>query len=78
MKYRAYMGLIPHLSADEYHQQMTSISASCKEVNAFELDGCIFAGDITTTIKAYLKESPDKSFFVWLIDNGLELKQTQT
>jgi hypothetical protein len=77
MKNRTYLGEVAHMSREEFHRRFSEISHQCKEVQVFEFEGCYFSGSIVGTIKAYIKENPAKSFFVWLIDNGLEVKNNQ-
>lgn len=64
-----------HLSKEEWYRRMDELSSACQTIEAFEFEGLYFSGTIIGTIKAYLQEGPSKSFFVWLIDNGLEIKQ---
>ncbi len=75
MKSKAYNGRVNHMSDDEYYRRISDLTNSCKGVEVFEFEGCYFSGSIVGTVKAYLKENPAKTFFVWLIDSGLEVKQ---
>lgn len=76
MKKKQYIGEITHLSDAEYYRRISDISSICKNVEVFEFEGRYFSGSIILTIKAYLQENPPKSFFTWLIDSGLEVKQS--
>lgn len=75
MKTKHYTGPIRNISQSEYYRRISELSNLCKNVDVFEFEGRFFSGNITATIKAYLNENPSKGFFVWLIDNGLEVKQ---
>ncbi len=75
MTTKHYTGPIRNLSPGEYYRKISELSNLCKNVDVFEFEGRFFSGNITATIKAYLNENPSKGFFVWLIDNELEVKQ---
>ncbi len=74
MEKKHYTGPIRNISPAEYYRRVSEISNLCKQVDVFEFEGRFFSGNIIATIKAFLHENPSKSFFVWLIDNGLEVK----
>ena len=79
MKTKEHIGPRPtHLSANEHFNRLMALSAECKSVDVFEFEGLYFAGTTIGTIKTYLYEDPAKSFFCWLLDNGLEVKQIPT
>lgn len=67
-------GSFNHLG-DDYYNKLSELSAQCSNADCFIFNNRIFAGNYTQTIKQYLLESPSKSFYVWLIDNKLELTQ---
>ncbi len=77
MKKKEYIGVIRHMGTDDLYGRITEISAGCKKIEVFEFEGRYFSGSIVPTIKAYLQENPAKSFFVWLIDAGLEVRQNK-
>lgn len=76
MKNKSHIGKVTSISEAEYYRRLSDLSELCKQVEVFEFEGCYFSGNIVGTIKAYLQENPTKGFFVWLIDNGLEVKQS--
>jgi|688.fasta_scaffold2282196_1 hypothetical protein len=79
MKYKHYStGTFSHIGNTEYYQRLNELSDKCEKGCMFKFEGRFFAGDITNTIKQYLIENPSKSFYVWLIDNGLEITQNGT
>lgn len=73
MRLNQYTGPIENLSPDEYYQRISDILEMCKKVEVFEYNGSFFSGSIVLTAKAYLRENPKKSFYDWLIYNGLEV-----
>lgn len=75
MKKNEYLGKVSNLSQNEYYKRLYDIMSKCQKVEVFEFEGRYFSGNIVTTIKSYLHENPKKSFWEWLIDNGLEVKQ---
>ena len=75
MKYKEYNGRIIHMSEEVYYRRLIEITSKCKRVDSFCFEGLYFSGSIVGTTKAYLQENPNKGFFEWLIDNGLEIKQ---
>ena len=76
MKNKNYVsGTFHHLGTDEYYKRLSELSEGCTPIDCLCFEGRYFSGNITQTIKQYLLENPSKSFYVWLIDNGIEVTQ---
>ncbi len=71
MKKKSHNGGISHLSPEEMYAKISEISVLCEPDSCFVFDNLLCYGHTVSTIKAYLKESPDKPFRTWLIDNNL-------
>jgi hypothetical protein len=65
-----------HISADDFYNQITQLESQCTRLNCFVFEGRCFSGDAIGTIREYIRQQPSKTFYVWLIDNGLEITQT--
>ena len=76
MKFKNYKkGNFNHLGESEFYDRLKDLTNACEPLQFFKLENTYFAGDPTQTAKQYLLENPSKSFYVWLIDEGLEIIQ---
>ena len=71
MKSKYYTGCIKHLTSDELYTKISELSILCDPESCFVFDNLLCYGQVVPTIKAYLKENPDKPFRTWLIDSNL-------
>jgi len=76
MKTLTYTGEGPsHMSGHDYYKQLSELLDFCYDFPCFQYEGRYFAGYKVSTVKEYLRQNSSKSFYVWLIDNGLEITQ---